>query len=608
MSLQIWLPLNGDLHNQGLSDLTVTGIGTVAYDNLGKIGKCFISGGTSQVANGVNLNTNLVDILNSSAGSSVALWVKPVGNHYHYDGTFISSGDWNSTCWSFGVSQDNSKVDMLCKGHSQYITCAVPVNTWTHLVCTFKDGTSKLYKNGAYVGQVTDKAAFASNASNTCIGRETYASGYFGFNGRINDVRIYDHALSPKEVEEIAKGLVLHYKLDDRFCEATTNLCTSGTLSNSCFNGATNKYSYGTTTDMYKTIGVFQGRQSTKVYMGTAGNSAYPYVFFDYLHPAENTYKTLSFDYYPTSQTSLIFYTYDGSGTTTYSVNNGPITSGTSIPVELNKWNHIVFTILGTSSKTSGWGYVRIGSTAHTSTTTDYWLFANIQIEAKDHVTPYTPSTRIPTTVYDSSGYSNNGTIVGNLAAAAGSPRYDIATQFPGSAAIKFLDFNLGNIWSAGIWFKSPSTATQSWSSLFAVNNNGGDTDLKMNIYYQQTSGDSQFSANGQYTTGVTGISKDQWHHIMEVFNGSTLYCYLDGDLKTTKAITNAEFSRKNLMIGARSSAADGSTAKGYFNGQLSDFRIYATALTAEQVADLYHTSMSVDSSGNIHARELQEV
>jgi len=45
-----------------------------------------------------------------------------------------------------------------------------------------------------------------------------------------------------------------------------------------------------------------------------------------------------------------------------------------------------------------------------------------------------------------------------------------------------------------------------------------------------------------------------------------------------------------------------------YYNGQMSDFRIYATALTAMQVKELYNTSMSVDSSGNIHARELVEL
>jgi hypothetical protein len=73
---------------------------------------------------------------------------------------------------------------------------------------------------------------------------------------------------------------------------------------------------------------------------------------------------------------------------------------------------------------------------------------------------------------------------VGSLGTVGDSSQYSCATKFDGSSAIKFLDFNLGNVWSAGIWFYSPSTSTQMWSSLFAVNNNGGDSDLKMNMYY----------------------------------------------------------------------------------------------------------------------------
>jgi len=37
MALQVWLPLNGNLNNQGLSNVTVTNNGATV-DNNGKIG------------------------------------------------------------------------------------------------------------------------------------------------------------------------------------------------------------------------------------------------------------------------------------------------------------------------------------------------------------------------------------------------------------------------------------------------------------------------------------------------------------------------------------------------------------------------------------------
>jgi len=62
----------------------------------------------------------------------------------------------------------------------------------------------------------------------------------------------------------------------------------------------------------------------------------------------------------------------------------------------------------------------------------------HFKLEKGDKATPWSPAKTDTlyaalgyngTTVYDSSGYSHNGTIVGSLTAAAGSPRYDVYTN-----------------------------------------------------------------------------------------------------------------------------------------------------------------------------------
>jgi len=122
----------------------------------------------------------------------------------------------------------------------------------------------------------------------------------------------------------------LHYKLDDIYAETTTNLY-SGTFSNTCFNGATSKYNYGTTTDMYKTTDIFQGKESVKVYMGTAGLDAYPYVYFDAFNTKGTEIHTISFDYFPTSQTTLIPYSYNSTYNISYTTDNGAHDSQTNV-------------------------------------------------------------------------------------------------------------------------------------------------------------------------------------------------------------------------------------------------------------------------------------
>lgn len=164
------------------------------------------------------------------------MWIRPTGNHVHAEGAIISSGNWNSQRWAFGVKQDNSGVDMMGPGHQRYLSCDLPVGTWTHLVSTFKNNVGTLYKNGALIGTYTfnnqsiDANGLQSYAANTTIGRETYANGYFSFNGCIQDLRMYNHCLSAKEAKELSKGLVRHYplsRLSTNFVDTTKSFPVS---------------------------------------------------------------------------------------------------------------------------------------------------------------------------------------------------------------------------------------------------------------------------------------------------------------------------------------------------------------------------------------------
>jgi glucose/arabinose dehydrogenase len=86
----------------------------------------------------------------------------------------------------------------------RYGATTMQLNAWYHVTGVYNaaNRTLDVYlngqpDNGAAVGTVT--AAQQNSGNNVNIGRR--ANGGFGFNGRIDDVRIYDKALTPTEVQ-----------------------------------------------------------------------------------------------------------------------------------------------------------------------------------------------------------------------------------------------------------------------------------------------------------------------------------------------------------------------------------------------------------------------
>lgn len=207
MSLQVWLPLNGDLHNQGLlEDLSINSTNVSFLDN-GKIGKCFT--GYTGYFN--------IPYFTGKKQISVAYWVKvntatatdwlDAFRWYSTDGstTSMSRNEFYTNCTKTGFWFAGSPNGIGEK--------ATTVGEWHHhaFIIDYSAGTAEFYINGVSVGAVT--GVYKTHS----LTGENFMIGENGLDLSINDLRIYDHCLSPKEVKELSKGLAAHYTLNDVF-------------------------------------------------------------------------------------------------------------------------------------------------------------------------------------------------------------------------------------------------------------------------------------------------------------------------------------------------------------------------------------------------------
>jgi len=103
------------------------------------------------------------------------------------------------------------------------------------------------------------------------------------------------------------------------------------------------------------------------------------------------------------------------------------------------------------------------------------------------------------------------------------------------------------------------------------------------------------YSGSGAFTSNVV-VNDGNWHHICFTVNGATSKCYVDGvDYGgSTSTKTDVAGANKIILI---------------FNGSdaLSDFRLYATTLSTDDIKQLYNTAAKVDNLGELHTFELNE-
>jgi glucose/arabinose dehydrogenase/PKD repeat protein len=183
-----------------LADVTGKGhTGTLTGPTWSTAGKT----GAALSFDGVNDSVRINDAndIDLTTGMTLEAWVRPtvLGNAWR---TVLFKEQTGHMTYALYASTDNGRPTgqaYVGGERNARATAALPVNTWTHLATTYDGANLRLYVNGTQAATTALTGAMAVSTGPLKIGGNALWSEWFA--GLIDDVRIYDRALSATEIQ-----------------------------------------------------------------------------------------------------------------------------------------------------------------------------------------------------------------------------------------------------------------------------------------------------------------------------------------------------------------------------------------------------------------------
>lgn len=606
--LCLWLPFtDGVIKNQGLiNDEFITSIDPT-FSNDGKLGKCLEQGQfdmsatmTSKILNNQALTICFWIYVNAEEGSKGSTIFGNINNNVEFNNRKFSIFQY-PTCNDLHLSwmNDAAKAFMMTPIYKGVL----PSYQWTHVTITYHNPTMTVYINGikkyTYSG-VSNSSSFEYQT------RVVWQNAY----RKLNDFRIYNECLSPRQVKEISKGLVCHYLLG----EVDGKIGGRNLIKNGKGNEKAGFFkNFPTVTDEYGEFTL----KSKKTYATISLYDGFVYGCRDY--PVGEKY-TWAYDImytawnFPTGSNRGEFwmgqrYTNAPSGETATGAWRG--VTRHILPVvgqngcELNKWYHVKQTVTIPQQASSNVGQQNYISFYNSNANVEASFTArlkNVKLEKSSTATPWTSAPEDDASfydniIYDTSGYENNGSVTDSTCPtwSSDTPRYKGSYVFNGNN--QYLKFqnpitSSSTDFTISCWVKFDDiTGNSTICTMRTAVGNG--------IALFKIGNKIRFDDNGQCTFSDYTISANEWIHVVVTRSSSCKNLYINGVLKQTKNMVGDMKLISNVgTIGASSQSGNG--ISNYLNGQLSDFRIYATALDNQTIEELYKVGALVDNNGNL--------
>ena len=294
--------------------------------------------------------------------TTVSAWIYRTGANRARE-TIVSYKEHGNCGFTLSLNEDRRRqyprlhVRVGGAWYSAEMTQSIPLNTWVHLAGTYDGQAIRLYRDGREVASASAPGGMQQCNQTTAIGSRSSQNMHF-FPGLMDEVRIFDHALSATEIKALYRGAgpVLALPFDEAWAMDGTALADqsgwtyqvtlhsgAGDANNKAAPGKVGPYAFGADgTGDYISVGPNTGldtshgrfTQAAWVYPTPQGNDVYPIL-------SGAAYDLLQY-HYPFAQivnrTQLNVGFGDGSSRDTF-------TTG-SILTE-NAWNHIATTFNG---------------------------------------------------------------------------------------------------------------------------------------------------------------------------------------------------------------------------------------------------------------------
>ena len=556
------------------------------------------------------VNDEVLSTITISGAKTFCAWINADGTNNERIISIFTGGYSNLTF-------SNNKFSMYDGTNVPETTTTFETDQWYFVVAVQEANNAKIYVNGiSQPLSTTNWIGHTYSSATIAIGRDASSGSYY--DGEISGVKAFNTALTAAQIADlynfpekiVPTGLESNLKLWLPMMEGagTTAYDGSGNGNHGTISGATyvngvgapvaqtsvidwNKgvntftYSEDFSNSDWETISVTKVSTSETDYIGgtTAANITWlagtPRYFFQ--AKATNVASTLSF-----------YVKSNGGGNKFRLFGNGTIAMGSDMTAT-SEWVRYDFEFTGNASQGIGIAHATDNSAADL-------LVCFAQLETNASVGPYTPTigTAQSNPVLLPAGLTTGRDITGvNLFE---NVRKQGALNLDGSSYSEVHDnasLDMTDAITLEAWVYLDSAPINNVDSMHSLmtKKSASVTDSEAAFDIRATGANGSIAITGGFDTGVlqtiniaTGLSIDQWYHILITYDSGSIVTYLNGaQVNTGSMVSPIIANAYDVWIGRHVNAGG---LNSYAEADIAQPRIYNRALTASEVLRNYNS------------------